>query len=740
MKQVVQSYRTGKISLEEVPVPLCQPGGLLIQTACSLVSIGTERSIIQLGRKSLLGKAVSRPDLVKRALAKARNEGYWKTFQEALGRLDIPTALGYSAAGTVIGVGAGVDEFRVGEKVACIGAGFASHAEFINIPKNLCVKVPEKVSFEEAAFGMLGIIALHGVRLAEVNLGSRVAVIGLGLLGLLTVQLLKASGCNVFAYDVDPAKEDSAKLLGADAVITGAMPSARVSQGEGFDAVIITASAQDSKPMELAADLCRVRGKVILVGVAKIEIPRQIFWEKEIEFQVSKAGGPGSLDPSYELDGVDYPYPYVRWTEQRNLEAFLDLISQGHVVIDPLITQRFQIADAISAYEMLMKPGSGGAIGVLLTYQETLSSNQSRVVIATKRKTFSPKNGEIQVGVIGAGLFAKALLLPALVKTSGIHLKGIATANGVTANHASQKYGFEYNTTDYRTLLDDKNIDAVMVLTRHSLHAKIVQEALDAGKHVFVEKPLCVDESELVQIVETYKRIENSLVLCVGYNRRFSPSAIRLQSCFSNHQEPLVMSFRVNVGILPNEHWVNHSTEGGGRIVGELCHFVDLAQYFAGSLPSEVFAHSVSSANQTRSSRDDISVHIKFDDGSIAAIVYTASGDRAFSRERMEIFSQGSVGVLEDFRTMSFVANGKTKVERWRNQDLGYLAELDAFFLAVRNGQGPHIPIEHSISSSLATFRILESLTTGQSLIMGEPGFRAQGPIISSANANSSFN
>ena len=725
MKQVIQSYRTGKISLEEVSVPLCQPGGLLVKTACSLVSIGTERSIIQLGRKSLLGKAISRPDLVKRALAKARCEGYWKTFQEAFGRLDVPTALGYSAAGIVIEVGEGVDEFRAGDRVACIGAGFASHAEFISMPKNLCVKVPQNVSLEEAAFGMLGTIALHGVRLAEVHLGSRVAVIGLGLLGLLTVQLLKASGCYVFAYDLDAAKGELAQSLGADTVVIGDDDPARVRHGEGFDAVIITASAQDNKPIELAAELCRMRGKVILVGVADIEISRQIFWEKEIEFQVSKAGGPGSLDPSYEVAGIDYPYPYVRWTEQRNLEAFLEFISQGYIKIDPLVTQRFPIDDALGVYDQLLQPASSGVIGVVLTYQETLESNKNQVVVemvAKKRRTV--KHTAIQVGVIGAGLFAKSLLLPALVKLSGIHLRGIATANGITAHHACQKYGFDYNTTDYRVLLEDKDIDAVMILTRHSLHAKMVQEALEVGKHVFVEKPLCVNETELVQIIESYKHNKNLSILCVGYNRRFSPSAMRLQSHYSRHQSPLVMCFRINVGLLPSEHWVNQSTEGGGRIIGELCHFIDLAQYFSGSLPTEVFAQSASPVISERSVCEDVSVHVQFEDGSIAAIVYTASGDRAFSRERMEIFSQGTVGVLEDFRRMSFVAHGNTKVERWRNQDLGYFGELDAFFSAVRKNEGPHIPIEHTVSSSLATFRILESLATGRSLVMGQPRYR----------------
>jgi len=386
---------------------------------------------------------------------------------------------------------------------------------------------------------------------------------------------------------------------------------------------------------------------------------------------------------------------------------------------------------------VLVAPGSGGAIGVLLTYPGTLEG-QRRVIGRKAGQEFTPKSGQIQVGVIGAGLFAKALLLPALVKTSGIHLRGIATANGVTANHACRKFGFEYCSTDYRALLDDKNIDAVMILTRHSLHAKMVQEALEAGKHVFVEKPLCVDEMELAQVVEASRRIGNSPVLMVGYNRRFAPLAIRLKSCFQQRRGPLVMSFRVNVGSLPTEHWVNQPAEGGGRIIGELCHFIDLAQYFADSLPSQVFAQSALLASASPPARDNVSLHLKFDDGSMAAIVYTAAGDRAFSRERVEIFCEGSVGVLEDFRRMAFIAHGKTKTKRQWNQDLGYRGELDAFFGSLRNGQGNPAPFEHAVASSLATFRILDALTMGQPVALGEPGKPSRSSRVFLGHANPS--
>lgn len=720
MKQVVQSYRTGQISLEAVPVPACRPGGVLVKTACTLISIGTERSVIELGRKSLVGKAMSRPDLVKRAWAKANREGYWKTFQEALGRLDVPTPLGYSAAGTVIEVGPGAEEFRVGDRVACIGAGFASHAEVLSLPRNLCVKVPDGVGLDAAAFGMLGSIALHGVRLADAPLGSHVGVIGLGLLGLLTVQLLKASGCRVLAYDLDPGKAGLAKSLGADVVAGGEASAAvelaaRVGHRQGLDAVIITASSRDNHPIELAAELCRVRGKIVLVGVARIELPRQILWEKEIEFQVSKASGPGALDPAYELEGADYPYGYVRWTERRNLDAFLDLIAQGRIAIQPLVTHRVPIDRALDAYETLTSPGSGGAIGVLLEYPTAPDVLQPVLRPAAPAHPV-PRTGKVRIGVIGAGLFAKALLLPALKKVSGAYLRGVATASGVAANHACRKFGFDYGTTDYRALLDDQSIDAVVIATRHSLHARVVQEALQAGKHIFVEKPLCVNEDELTQLSEAYARAEGSRLVMVGFNRRFSPLAEKLKAPLRQRAGGFMISGRINVGPLAREHWVNSPGEGGGRIIGEFCHFVDFCQYLTDSTPVEVFAQALRHSGSQASPDDDVSVALRFRDGSVAALVYTASGDRAYSRERFEVFCDGKVAMLDDFRLVEIVERGRRRVTRSWNQELGYAEELSAFIRAVQGRTPNPLPFEEARSSTLTTFRVVESLAQGHPL------------------------
>ncbi len=721
MKQVVQSYRTGEISVEEVPVPECRRDGILVRTSYSLISTGTERAITALGRKSLLGKANARPDLVKRALAKARREGYWKTFQEALDRVDTPTALGYSAAGIVVDVGSQVDEFSVGDRVACMGTGFASHAEVLSMPRNLCVKVPTHVGLDEAAFGTVGTIALHGIRLSDAQLGSRVGVIGLGLLGLLSVELLKATGCKVFACDLNGAKVELARSLGVDVAVRGGDSSVSVratyfSDGYGLDAVIIAASAKDSRPIELAAEMCRVCGKIILVGVANIEIPRQLLWEKEIEFKVSKAGGPGALDPLYELEGVDYPYPYVRWTQQRNLEAILDFLATRRIDVRPLITHRFEIGDALKAYDCLMSPGSATTIGVLLHYPGTCEV--THVLPLRPLLKARIRQDRIKVGVIGAGLFAKSLFLPKLKKLPDVKLEWVATANGISANHARKRFGFEYCTTDYRTLLDDKAVQAVFILTRHSLHATIVVEALVAGKHVFVEKPLCVNEEELAKITAAYDAAPHSCLM-VGYNRRFAPLAIRLKSTLGHHDGPLALAWRVNVGRLSLDHWVNDPAEGGGRVVGELCHFVDFCEYLTNSVPHSVYASSISS---TRAGSENVNVSLKFQDGSIADIVYTASGDRAFSRERLEVFSDGSVGVLEDFRRLELVVGGKTRTHRLWSQDLGYAGELTAFIRAIRDGGESPISFEQAAASSLATFRILESVKTGLPVRLDKTG------------------
>jgi predicted dehydrogenase/threonine dehydrogenase-like Zn-dependent dehydrogenase len=724
MKQIIQNYRTGEITLQETSRPICRGGGVLVRNLASAVSLGTERSIIDLGKKTLIGKAIARPDLFKQAWNKAKKEGFWKTFQEAMGRLDAPNALGYSCAGVVEEVGEGVDEFSIGDRVACIGAGFASHAEVVTVPKNLCSYIPEGVSEEEAAFGMLGIIALHGVRTADVHLGECVAVIGLGLLGQISVQLLKASGCKVIGSDLDEEKIDLASKMGCDITVPAeelVIRAESFSRGIGVDSVIITAATKTSEPIETAAQICRFGGKVVLVGVCDIQIPRQVFWEKEIEFKVSKAGGAGIFDPIYEIEGIDYPIGLVRWTERRNLETILDLMKEKKLKIGPLITHRFRIEEAVIAYDMMMK-GQKNFVGVLLRYPERNEKTEvldERIVNIREPQAQNLKfktSETVGVGLVGAGLFTRALLLPVLSKVPGVSLRGIATATGVTANHMAKKYGFNYGTTDYQRLIEDPGVGAVFVLTRHNLHAKMVIEALKAGKHVFVEKPLCLTIGELKEIKSVYSSLitqNSSLILMVGYNRRHAPLSIKAREFFGRRSSPIMINCRINASFVPKDHWVHDPNQGGGRIIGEGCHFVDLVQYWTNSFVRQVYAQRVSADSHNIVNTDNVSITLKLQDGSVGQILYTSGGDKAFSRERYELFCENSVCVIEDFKEALFIKSGGKKKNRRINQDMGYQGELTLFFDTIKHGGPPSVAFENYMNSTLATLKIVESIEKG---------------------------
>ena len=754
MKQIIQNYRTGKLELAEVPIPLCSSNKILVKNIASLISIGTERSILELGRKSLLGKAKARPDLVKRFIDKAKNEGFIKTYKEALGRLDNPTPLGYSSAGIVVKAGKGVPEFSPGDRVACIGAGYAGHAEYISIPAMLCCKVPEPVSFEEASFGMLGIIALHGIRCADLSFGSSVVVIGLGLIGLLTVQILKAYGCRVIGTDIDPAKLELAKKLGADVVAEDAKLKAQsdlFTQGVGVDAVIITAATKSDRPVNMGVDIVRFRGKIVLVGVADVHPQRNEMWHKEVEIVVSRAGGPGTFDPFYENKGMDYPIGYVRWTENRNLKEFMRLLSEGKVDVRPLITHRFPIAEALDAYEGFSNGTIKNCIGIVLNYpEESLDDNHrifERRISLKKNKSAVDTGGRVNVGVIGAGLFGKALLLPALKEMRGITLKMLATSSSANAYHAGKKYGFEECTTDYHEILNNDEISAIIILTPHSLHARMVSEALQAGKHVFVEKPLCLNEEELIKIKElatdphrpaqtflpddlsagkmsSFQEINDSRItmplVMVGYNRRFSPHAVKISEYLAHRQDPIIISYRVNAGFVPPDHWVHAEEQGGGRIIGEICHFVDFIQFLTGANPTRVFAERISGNNQTAVNNDNIAINLKFADGSVGNIVYSASGDKASSRERIETFCEGKTIVSTDFKKTYCHFKGKKKSFNTHNQSMGYKEELQHFFDVVKGHTEPKLTIDEIFYSTLTVFKIHESLQAGEAVEIEE--------------------
>lgn len=724
MKQVIQSYKNGKITLEDVPVPACKGGGILVQNVTSLISVGTEKLMIEMGQKSLLGKARARPDLVRQAWAKAKKEGFFSVYKEAMSRLDEPIPLGYSASGIVREVGAGVTGFKPGDRVAVAGAGFASHAEVVWVPENLCVPIPEGVDFEAAAFVMLGGIALHGVREAALTLGEKAVVIGLGLLGLLSVQFLRAQGCRVIGVDLDRKKCELAQELGADLTLVPGQDDVEeavmnFTRGFGADAVIITAASKDNQTILLSETIARERARLVMVGVAELRLTRKAFWTKELQFSVSKASGPGSVKPLYEAKGFDYPIAYVRWTERRNLEAFLDLLAQGRVRVDRLITHRFPIQDALQAYDLILE-NREPYIGVILSYpQGEVAAAQASAPVRTvwlESDRLQPETAPSKgLGLIGGGMFTKNILLPALTKISGVPLVGVATTTGVTAQHIANKFRFAYATTDYQQILGDAAIGRVMITTRHNLHGRLVAEALAAGKDVFVEKPLCLTEEELAQIEAVYNPAQ---FLMVGFNRRFAPLAQQVKAFLSGRTTPLVMTYRVNAGYIPGESWVHDPEVGGGRLLGEVCHFLDFLLFMTDSEPAQVSARSIAGAMGKYRPDDNLAITLTFKDGSLGTIIYTAKGSKAFSRERFEVFCEDSVAVIEDFRRGQLVQGGRVRQIKKFSMDMGYQAELEFFF---REGPGRanyHQWFNRYVAATRLTLKAAEALRTGETVTM----------------------
>jgi len=711
VKQVIQNYRTGDLQVSEVPAPGVRPGHLLIHTAVSLVSAGTEKLMLDMAKKSLLGKARARPDLVRQVVNKAREEGAMEAYKQTMSRLDAPFPLGYCSAGSVLEIGAGVGGFRAGGLVACSGTLFASHAEIVSVPASLCARVPAGVESEAAAFTTLGAIALQAVRVTDPRLGENVAVIGLGLIGQLVVQLLKANGCRVFGIDPDPQKVELALLHGADAVTAdndqALKQVAEWSRGYGVDAVLIAASTDSNGPVELAGELARERGKVTILGAVGIDLPRKVYYEKELEVTVSRAWGPGL--PEYETRGSVYPVGYVRWTAQRNMEAFLDLLAAGSVKVDRIISHRFSIEQAEQAYDLVTGKAGEPFIGVLLTYPAGAPPERT---LQLKTVSSAPSSqATVRAGVIGAGLFGRTTLLPVVAALPGVSLHALATAGGVSAVHTGEKFDFSYVTTHYQQLLDDPDIDCLLIATRHNLHAGLAAEGLRRGKHVFVEKPLALDEVQLRDVIQA---AQSDRILMVGFNRRFSPDAQAAVEYFQGRTYPLLLTCRVNAGAVPANSWVNDATEGGGRIVGEVCHFVDLLQFLTGSLPAEVSATDIRSA--ATGHFESAVISLAYEDGSVGSIVYASEGDKAYERERVEIFGGGAVFAIENFKGSSQARGARKKSHKRMNVDRGHEAELKAFFESVQSGKPSPIGLESLVATTLATFRVEDSLASGQTI------------------------
>ncbi len=703
VQQVVQSIRNGELSIAEVPAPRAHAGEVLIANRFSLVSAGTEKMLIDFGKKSVIGKARARPQEVKRVLKKVRQDGLIPTVQAVCSRLDEPMKMGYASSGVVLSCGPGVDAFRPGDRVASNGP----HAGVVAVPVHLCAHVPEEVSLEHAAFTVLGAIALQGVRLAKIQIGETVLVIGLGLVGQLTVALLKAAGCRVVGTDPEAAKCEVARTMGAEIARPGirAADLESMTGGVGADAVLIAASTTSNGPIQLAADSVRQKGRVVLVGVVGLELDRDPFFRKEAEFVVSCSYGPGRYDADYEIEGHDYPVGHVRWTEQRNLQAVLDCMASGGLDVAPLITHRFPIGEASGAYE-LIRAATEPFLGVLLQHPCTDVPRLATTLELRAKGTA----GEIGVGVVGAGSFARDVLIPRIAACKRFHAVAICSKGGLTASTTGTKHGFRVATTDAKMVLRNEEVDAVFVVTQHHLHADQVIESIRHGKHVFVEKPLCISADELRAIEDALEEAgDRAPIVTVGFNRRFSRSANITRQFFADVTTPITLSYRFNAGALPPDHWTQNPEIGGGRIIGEACHAIDTATSIIGSPPVRVHATSIAGQNAPAVTDDQCFITLTHADGSISSIAYLAGGDAAFPRERIEVIGAGRIAIIDDFRKVTTVRHGKTRVHKHR-KDKGHGAEIQEFAAAIANGDAAPIPWTDLRAVTLASILAVRSM------------------------------
>ncbi len=707
MKQILQSPKSGRLQLAEVPAPAVLAGCVLVRNAYSVVSPGTERLMMEFARKSVLGKARSRPDLVRQVARKMRNDGPLATYRAAMSRLETPQSLGYSCAGVVEAVGEGVSEFAPGDHVACAGAGYANHAEFVVVPENLVAPVPRGLDLERAAFATIGAIALQGLRIAGPTLGEVGVVIGLGLIGQLTAQMLRANGCRVLGIDVNPGRVEEALEQGAEwAYASGKIPESWIdvaTAGYGADFALVTAAASSAAPIHQAAELCRLKGRVVLVGMMPMELERRTFYDKELELRMSTSYGPGRYDRSYEEVGLDYPLPYVRWTENRNLRSFLALAESGTVDPGKLQTTGVPFAEAESAYEALAE-GRNPSVAVIFRYDDAPDARREIPLTPVRDAVGSRPLG---VSMFGAGNYARGMLLPLLAQQRGIALRHVIAAAGSEARDAAERFGFAACGTDPALALGD-DVHLVVIATRHDSHAELAEQALRAGKAVWVEKPLALDAQGITRVVEAVR--ETGGFLTVGFNRRFSAHARAIRSAFEQRTGPLSIHYTVAAGAPPPDSWVMDPREGGGRIVGEVCHFVDLCTYLQGELPRSVFARRLS-ADPTRD--DSTVILLQYPSGSLATIEYLSRTQPDLPKERFEVSGEGRTARCENFRLTRI---NDAKAARTLNQDKGQKRAIEEVVTAVRRGAASPITVDEVVSATLATFAAEESIRTGQAV------------------------
>ncbi len=713
MKQVLQNFRSGELRVEDVPAPVVKPKYVLAQNLFSVVSTGTEKHSVDFANKSLLDKARARPDLVRKVMQYAQTEGIATAYQLAMSRLDDWRPLGYSSVGRVLEVGEGITQLAKEDVVACAGATYANHAEIICVPVNLVARVDAKVNPRHAAFATLGAIALQGIHRAKLAPGERVGVIGLGLIGQLTALILKQYNFDVMGADVNPVQVERARALGIAVTTTEQAHglAQTLSQGAGLDAVLVTAATASSEPVKLAGELCRMRGRVSAVGLVGMDVPRQLYYDKELDFFVSRSYGPGRYDPKYEEQGDDYPIGYVRWTENRNLQEFLRLLANG-MDVAPLITHTQPIENAPEVYDMLLNnPRQEYFLGVLFEYPAQLS-RATRIDLPNVISVAREKRAAVQLGIIGVGQYARGTLLPALKKLPHAQIRAVCSASGRSAHAEARAHNANYATSDYREVLNDDAIGAVIIATRHNLHAQLAVEAIARGKHVFVEKPPALNRDELKSIVDALRENPRAQFM-VGYNRRFSSHAQTVKRALEKLPKPFVLNYRVNAGKIDPSSWVQDAREGGGRILGEGCHFIDLLQFFCDAAPVQVFASSVGGDSEAARLQDNVSLQISFADGSIGTILYTALGARALPKERVEIFAGGASFVIDNFK-QTLVYGAKVKKSGGMNQDKGQAEMLRAFLDAVRSGGAAPIGLEQILFTSLVTFACIESLRVNE--------------------------
>jgi predicted dehydrogenase/threonine dehydrogenase-like Zn-dependent dehydrogenase len=701
MKQILQNLKTGTTEIIDVPAPAVERGQILIRSSRSLVSTGTERMLIDFGKAGWVEKARTQPEKVKQVLDKIRTDGLLPTAEAIFKKLDEPMPLGYCNAGVVLKVGTGIRDLQPGDRVASNG----QHAEMVCVSRNLCSKIPDGVADEEAAFTVLGSIALQGVRLAAPSLGERVMVFGLGLVGLLTVQFLRASGCQVLAVDFSEARLREAEGFGAATVNlgAGADPVAAAlawSGGRGVDGVIIAASAKGDEILHQAASACRKRGRIILVGVADLNLRRSDFYEKEITFQVSCSYGPGRYDEKYEQGGQDYPIGFVRWTEQRNFEAVLEAMRVGQLQVKELITHRIPFSDAPEAYGSILSDAD--ALGVILEYPGQVDPTPTVDIVASE----SRPAGKCVVSLIGAGNFSKMVLAPTLTKTTASLMYVSARTNGAAAAHIARKYGFDHASTDLDAILADGKVNTVFIATNHNSHASLVCKSLAAGKHVFVEKPLAIDIDGLKQGIDAV-RLYPEQHLMVGFNRRFSPHAKKVKALLAGRSEPLAMTMTINAGIIPQNVWVHDPGKGGGRIIGEACHFIDLMVYLAGCKVVSVASMQMGGRIPIR--EDKMSILLSFEDGSVGTVNYFGNGNKAYPKETLEVYSDGRILKLDNFRSVTgYGFRGFRRFGTWQ-MDKGHRAEVEAFVDLVVKGGKPLISFPEIVNVTLASFAAVTS-------------------------------